>query len=126
MLWTKPAFEQFCSEMNAEGIFDEKVGVIAWRRAPGNTVEGLEIEAAIPGFGQGVELFRRMIIQVQKSGKRPVSMFGFHRQHNQDAKKFYKSMGWNQVDLGPFYGVTQPATFKWILWKDLEKRLHLD
>lgn len=126
MLWTKEAFERFCHDMGADYIYDDKVGVFAWRRAPGNTIEALEIEAAIPGFGQGVELYIRMIRKIQQQGLKPASVFGFQRKHNQQAKKFYKKMGWHTVDLDNFYGPSQPATFIVIQWKDLEKRLHCD
>lgn len=108
-----------------EYIYDPEVGYIAWHLSTGGNVEILFIEAAIPGLGQGGEMYRRMALQLLERGTPYHSVFGYRLKSNRIARRFYSKMGWTQVSLGRSIYAGDETVVMWTTWDDLLTRLGL-
>ena len=111
---------------DAQSFYDSQIGYIAWHYSTGDNIEVLYIEAAVSGLGLGGELYRRMVQQLLANGERPYhSIFGYRLKSNKVAEKFYRSMGWSQVDLGQSIYAGDETVIMWDTWDHLLNRLHL-
>lgn len=105
---------------DAEYIWTD-AGNIAWHYATGGNIEVLFIEAA-PLFG--CVMYQKMIDALQSRGERPYhSVFGFCLGSNEKAKRFYRKMGWNVVELGKSIYAYDDTTLVWTTWDNLVARL---
>ena len=80
-------------------VYDKNVGYIVWQYSSGENVEILFIEAKDPGNGQGKELVRRMLHQIKPYH----SVFVIRRAINDEAGKFYRSLGFTETVIKGLY-----------------------
>lgn len=110
----------------AEYIYDPALGYVAWHFATGDNVELLFIESAVPNNGHGVELVRRMALRILELGRAPYqSVFAFRLGSNEAAGKFYRGLGWQQVNLGRSIYRDVDTILAWITWSNLLERFNL-
>ncbi len=108
----------------ADWVYDPAVGCLAWQFGTGGNLEALDIQAAEPGRGQGVELYRRMVAKVEAGGRLPYwSIFAFRRSANHRARRFYEKLGWRQRDLGESVYAEGGTTVMWQPWHELKEAL---
>jgi len=113
----------------AEGpryVYHEGVGYLAWHYTTGENVEALFLEVAEKRKGHGTALYREMCETILRDGPVPFhSVLAYRRSDNAAAEAFYRSLGWNQIDLGPSVYRGVGTTLMWTEWGALLKRLGL-
>lgn len=104
----------------AEYVWLEGKGYLAWHYSTGDNIEMLFVEAP----GHGLDLYAAFVDLLQGRGEKPYhSVFAFRLFKNVVAEKFYRKLGWTQVDLGhSIYGGDR-TVLMWITWEDLVFRL---
>lgn len=128
MQWTEENFRSYCNKYKqVDYIFDYQLGCISWHLSTGGILEIIELEAAIPGLGQGYVLYRQMVEKILETGQMIPrhGVIGYRRTHNKEAEYFYKKMGWQQVNLGHSIYAEGEATLLWTTWEQLRKRVNL-
>ena len=104
-------------------VYYPNIGYIAWHQSTGDNIEVLFIEVK-PGYGGWI--YNRMVKTLLGAGREPYhSVFCFWLKSNQAAAMFYKSMEWNQVDLGQSIYQNDETVLCWITWKNLLQNLNV-
>lgn len=99
-------------------------GHVAWHFSTGENVELLFIQVRDPGKGDGKRLIEAMCRRLIGKGREPFnSVFSFRRTDNQEAERFYASLGFEQRDLGEGIYKGIGATVAWIGWRALLERV---
>lgn len=108
----------------AEFIYYTDVGCLAWHYSTGRNLEPIFIEAAEKGNGNGRELYRRMILSELRNNRRPYhSVFIYRLSSNTEAERFYKKMGWAEINLGKCIYAGDDTVLMWITWEDFMAEL---
>jgi len=103
-------------------LYYPEQGLITWRYSTGENIEILHIQSEVRGFGK--VLCKRMADAILSRNERPYhSVFVFRLKSNLVAEKFYRKLGWKEVDLGDSIYGGDDTVIMWITWEDLLKRL---
>lgn len=102
----------------SEHLYYGDLGYIAWQYGTGQNVELLFIETREPGNG-GV-LLSSMVRVMLANQKVPYhSVYAFCLASNERARRFYRAIGFTEVDLKRSIYRDDGTVLFWITWKDL-------
>lgn len=85
----------------AKLFFLEDLGYIAWQVSTGENIELLFIETSEPGKGHGIELMKRMCMEIKPYN----SVFVFRLASNEVAGQFYRKLGFKEQNVSGLYKV---------------------
>lgn len=127
MDWKEKDFSRYSDHYRyVDQIYEKTLGCISWHFTTGNNLEVIELEAAIPGLGQGYLLYRKMVERLVQENRMPAhSVIGYRRSDNKQAEYFYRKMGWHQIDLGHSLYKRGGTTLLWTTWQQLRNRVHV-
>lgn len=90
--------ERMSSYIGAEYIYLD-IGYIAWQVSTGENIEIIFIESKEIGHGFGKELIKKMVEKIKPYH----SVFVFRLASNENAGKFYRSLGFRETTVQGLY-----------------------
>ncbi len=124
-------FEQFMEHVKHYNglhyIYDPKVGYITWRYATGMNCEMLHIAVVEKRKGHGRTLYKRMVESTEAQEVKPYhSLFGYRLGSNEEARAFYDSLGFTQVNLGRCIYRDDDTVLMTVPYAELKKNLGVE
>jgi len=110
----------------ADFIYKDGIGYIAWHFSTGDNLEMLFIEVHEDqrGKGHATQLFRDMVKSIITEDRVPYhSVFGYRLASNKVAEVFYNTLGWTQVNLGRCIYSGDDTVLMWTTWENLLNKL---
>lgn len=100
------------------------VGYVVWRVGTGDNLEIVFVRAAEPGHGYGKRMLREMVAAVTSVGPRPYhSVYAYRLRSNEQAGRFYRALGFREVDLGASVYRDDGTVLAWVPWAELVKNV---
>lgn len=106
-------------------MYFENIGYIAWQVTTGENIEILFIESYKPRQGIGRGLVTKFVTELAVYNKKPYnSIIVWRLKRNENAGKFYRSLGFNEYEIDGVY--TEPAVLSTITYDKLCQNLSIN